>query len=41
MTSLISHLNREAVGDREWVFDHDFFIILNLAVGGSFAGRLP
>lgn len=22
----------------EWVFDHDFFIILNLAVGGSYVG---
>ncbi len=33
-------LNREAVGGREWVFDHDFFIILNLAVGGSFAGPI-
>ncbi|MGH1385286.1 glycoside hydrolase family 16 protein [Kordia sp.] len=22
----------------EWVYDHDFFIIMNLAVGGSFAG---
>jgi len=31
-------LNREDVGDREWVFDHEFFIILNLAVGGTFPG---
>lgn len=31
-------INRKDVGDREWVFDHDFFIILNLAVGGTFAG---
>ncbi len=23
----------------EWVFDHEFFIILNLAVGGSFSGN--
>jgi beta-glucanase (GH16 family) len=23
---------------RKWVFDHDFFIIFNLAVGGNFAG---
>jgi len=31
-------LEREAVGTREWVFDHEFFIILNLAVGGTFPG---
>ena len=28
----------EDVGDREWVFDQPFFIILNLAVGGLFPG---
>ena len=33
-------LEREAVGDREWVFDHEFFIILNLAVGGNFSGTI-
>jgi len=33
-------LERDAVGDREWVFDHDFFIILNLAVGGTFPGTI-
>ena len=33
-------LNREDVGDREWVFDHEFFIILNLAIGGNFAGTI-
>jgi len=33
-------LEREAVGDREWVFDHEFFIILNLAVGGTFPGTI-
>ena len=33
-------LNREAVGNREWVFDHEFFLILNLAVGGNFAGTI-
>ncbi len=26
------------IGDREWVFDHPFFIILNLAVGGQLPG---
>lgn len=25
-------------GDRDWVFDHPFFIIINLAVGGRFPG---
>jgi beta-glucanase (GH16 family) len=33
-------LNREDVGDREWVYDHDFYMILNLAVGGIFAGPI-
>ena len=33
-------LNREDVGEREWVFDHEFFIILNLAVGGTFPGPI-
>jgi beta-glucanase (GH16 family) len=27
-----------ADADGEWVFDHPFYIIINLAVGGSFAG---
>jgi len=30
----------EDVGDREWVFDHPFFIILNLALGGQLAGPI-
>jgi beta-glucanase (GH16 family) len=33
-------LAREGVGDREWVFDHPFFIILNLALGGSMGGTI-
>ena len=33
-------LNREDVGAREWVFDHEFFIILNLAAGGTFPGTI-
>ncbi len=28
------------VGDREWVFDHEFFLIVNLAVGGTFPGPI-
>jgi len=31
-------LTRETVGDREWVFDKPFYLILNLAVGGNFPG---
>jgi beta-glucanase (GH16 family) len=33
-------LNREAVGQREWVFDKPFYLILNLAVGGRFPGPI-
>ena len=29
---------REDVGQREWVFDQPFFIILNLALGGTLGG---
>lgn len=31
-------LAREDVGEREWVFDKEFFILLNLAVGGQWPG---
>ena len=31
-------VTRNDVGDREWVFDHPFFILLNLAVGGQLPG---
>ena len=33
-------LTRADVGNREWVFDQPFFIILNLAVGGQLAGMI-
>lgn len=33
-------LGRDAVGDREWVFDQPFFIILNLALGGTLGGTI-
>jgi beta-glucanase (GH16 family) len=33
-------VTRADVGDRQWVFDHPFFIILNLAVGGQLAGPI-
>jgi beta-glucanase (GH16 family) len=31
-------LARDGVGEREWVFDNPFYLILNLAVGGNFPG---
>jgi beta-glucanase (GH16 family) len=31
-----SALKKDLVGGRKWVFDHPFFIILNLAVGGTY-----
>lgn len=33
-------VNRADVGDREWVFNQPFFIILNLAVGGQLPGMV-
>ena len=33
-------LTRNAPGHRDWVFDHEFFMILNLAVGGHFPGPI-
>jgi beta-glucanase (GH16 family) len=33
-------LQREDIGDLEWVFDNEFFILLNLALGGQFAGPI-
>ena len=30
----------EGVGDREWVFDAQFFMILNLALGGNLPGPI-
>ena len=33
-------LSRDAVGNREWVFDQPFFIIVNLAVGGTLGGTI-
>lgn len=35
---LYSTYTREDVGAREWVFDQPFFIILNLAIGGTLGG---
>ena len=33
-------LTRDAPGHRDWVFDHEFFLILNLALGGQFPGPI-
>lgn len=33
-------LTPEIVGDREWVFNKEFFLLLNLAVGGQLAGTI-
>jgi beta-glucanase (GH16 family) len=30
----------EIVGDREWVFNKEFFLLLNLAIGGQLAGTI-
>lgn len=32
-------VERKDVGDKDWPFDHPFFLILNLAVGGTFSGN--
>ncbi len=38
---LYSDISRDVLGEsREWVFDDEFFIILNLAVGGLFPGPI-
>ncbi len=37
---LFYEVGPDAVGDREWVFDHPFFIILNLALGGTLGGNI-
>ncbi len=34
-------LGPESLGGREWVFDQPFFIILNLALGGTLGGPIP
>ena len=33
-------LTRDVTAHRPWVFDHEFFMILNLAVGGQFPGPI-
>ena len=38
---LYAEKSRDSVGEREWVFDQPFFIILNLALGGTIGGLIP
>ena len=37
---VFGELGRDAVGDREWVYDQPFFILLNLALGGGYPGPI-
>ncbi|CAN5669485.1 glycoside hydrolase family 16 protein [soil metagenome] len=37
---LYSTVGPDDVGNREWVFDHEFFLIVNLALGGQFPGPI-
>ena len=37
---LFYDVGRDIVGDREWVFDQPFFIILNVALGGTLGGTI-
>jgi beta-glucanase (GH16 family) len=36
--NLYYKLTPDDLGNRKWVFDHDFFILLNVAVGGQWPG---
>ena len=33
-------LNKKDVGDNEWVFNKEFYLIMNVAVGGQFTGEV-
>ncbi|MBM7555693.1 carbohydrate binding domain-containing protein [Halanaerobacter jeridensis] len=37
--TLFHVVNKDEVGDKEWVYDHPHFLILNLAVGGHWPGN--
>jgi beta-glucanase (GH16 family) len=39
----VYHADRRAShgAGRKWVFDHDFYLVLNLAVGGVWPGPVP
>jgi|GEM_PF-260154 len=32
-------VNKQEIGDKDWVFDHPYYFILNLAVGGTWPGN--
>ncbi len=36
--NLYNTVSRNDVHGNDWVFDHDFFILLNVAVGGGWPG---
>jgi len=36
----VAYHTENKLNDGDWVFDHEFYIILNLAMGGNFAGAL-
>ena len=33
-------LNKEDVGANEWVFNKEYYLVLNVAVGGYFTGEI-
>lgn len=35
-----SHVSKSDVPEGKWVFDHEFHLLLNLAMGGNFAGAI-
>jgi len=35
---LFNMITPEDLGGDRWVFDHDFFLLMNLAVGGNWPG---
>lgn len=37
--NLFNTLSRNDLRNREWAFDHDFFMIMNVAVGGTWPGH--
>jgi beta-glucanase (GH16 family) len=37
-TNYETHTSADVPSGAKWVYDHPFFIILNIAIGGSFPG---
>ena len=33
-------MNKADVGENEWVFNKEFYLIMNVAVGGQFTGEI-